>query len=152
MKKLIRQTTLSAALAMAAVGAWAQQNTSPVYGEIGWTQINYKEAGYSLKPGMVRAMVGIEVHPNLAIEGMLGLGISDDIINIRGVSVTGGLFYFQRRKVVLRDLAKSGESLFRGCCTPVWAIRQWVWTQDEDMLVGLPRQGHVVRCSPCQRR
>ncbi len=92
MKKDLRtflRATAATSFVLIAATAQAQSKPDSFYGEIGYTQINYKEAGYSIKPSVVRAMIGTEVHPNLAIEGMLGMGIADDSTTIRGVKVTG---------------------------------------------------------------
>jgi opacity protein-like surface antigen len=91
MKSRIMKTVVAAAALSCFVGAQAQSNpgASPVYGELGWASITYKESGYKLQPGMVRAIVGTEVNPNLNVEGMLGFGISDDTVSIQNVRVTG---------------------------------------------------------------
>lgn len=89
MKKFFCKSALVAAAALATLGAQAQSESSPIYGEIGWTNVTYKDSGYKFNPSMVRAIVGADVHPNLAVEGMLGFGISDDTVNIRGIDVKG---------------------------------------------------------------
>jgi len=71
-----------------ATGVQAQANTtSPWYGELGYTSLKYSDGTDSLKPGMLRGLVGYGFHPNLAVEGMLGLGIKDDSVNVMGVNV-----------------------------------------------------------------
>ena len=91
MNTKILKTAVAAAALVCVVGAQAQSKpgASPVYGELGWASITYKESGYKLQPGMVRAIVGTEVNPNLSVEGMLGFGVADDTVNIQGVRVTG---------------------------------------------------------------
>lgn len=80
---------LTSSIGLATSGVNAQSTPKAWYGEIGLSQVTYKESGYSLKPTVLRVMVGTEVHSNLAVEGMFGLGISDDTIRISGVNVTG---------------------------------------------------------------
>lgn len=91
MKKLILKSAVVAAALASALGAHAQAQSaaSPVYGELGWTSVTYKESGYKLNPKMVRAIVGTDLNPNLSIEGMFGFGVADDNVTIQGVRVTG---------------------------------------------------------------
>lgn len=93
MNTMILKTAVAAAALAWVVGAQAQAQSnpgaSPIYGELGWASITYKESGYKLQPSMVRALVGTELNPNLNVEGMLGFGVSDDTVNIQGVRVTG---------------------------------------------------------------
>jgi opacity protein-like surface antigen len=74
----------AAAIAMLSTAAQAQTaKTSPVYGEVGYTQFKFKEEGVgSVKPNALRGIVGYEFHPNVAVEGMLAFGISDDSISV----------------------------------------------------------------------
>lgn len=75
----------AAASLLLGVAAHAQQApVSPVYGELGysWTQIQGN--GFKVTPGAVRGIVGYDVHPNLAVEGMLEAGTGHDSDN--GVS------------------------------------------------------------------
>lgn len=87
MKKVVYKSAAVAAFLLATLGAQAQSSGSGMYGELGWTNIAYKDSGYNIEPSMLRAIVGVDVHPNLAVEGMLGFGISDDTVTIRGVNV-----------------------------------------------------------------
>jgi opacity protein-like surface antigen len=79
--------------AAAAANANAQSgpvaNASPMYGELGYTWAKVTGGGASVKPGVLRGIIGYNVHPNLAVEGMLGLGITDDGQNIAGTNVDG---------------------------------------------------------------
>jgi outer membrane autotransporter protein len=81
MKQSIALVAAAAALLVAG-GAQAQARTatSPLYGEIGYTQLKLTGEGASLKPNVVRGIVGYNVHPNFAIEGMLAFGAGDDSI------------------------------------------------------------------------
>ncbi|MGN7874248.1 porin family protein [Roseateles sp. 22389] len=67
---------------LAAGAAQAQTQTqAPLYGELGYTFVKVKaDGGLSAKPGAIRGIVGYDVHPNVAIEGMLAFGVSDDTV------------------------------------------------------------------------
>lgn len=74
----------AAASLLLGVAAHAQQqpaSTSPVYGELGysWTQIHGN--GFKASPGAVRGIIGYDLHPNLAIEGMVTGGTGHDSDN-----------------------------------------------------------------------
>jgi len=49
----------------------------PLYGEVGLGLLSYKisRIGVSARPVIARAVVGYDLHPMLAIEGMLGFGL-----------------------------------------------------------------------------
>jgi outer membrane autotransporter protein len=76
----------AAASLFVGIAAHAQQApaASPLYGELGysWTQIHGN--GFKATPGAVRGIIGYDLHPNLAVEGMLEGGTRDDADN--GVS------------------------------------------------------------------
>lgn len=76
----------AAATLLVGVAAHAQQapTGSPLYGELGysWTQIHSN--GAKATPGAVRGIIGYDLHPNLAVEGMLESGTKQDTDN--GVS------------------------------------------------------------------
>ena len=76
----------AAASLLVGVAAHAQQApaTSPLYGELGysWTQIHGN--GFKATPGAVRGILGYDLHPNVAVEGMLEGGTGTDTDN--GVS------------------------------------------------------------------
>lgn len=84
MKKLV----ISSLLAMAAVGAQAQ-----TYGEIGYTSISYEEPveGYTVKskPKALRGLVGYELSENLALEGIVGIGLDDADVTVVGRTIPG---------------------------------------------------------------
>lgn len=84
MKRLI----VAAASLFAACAVNAQE-APKIYGEIGYTAFKIKVDGFSgsIKPGVLRGILGADFHPNLAAEAMLGVGVKDDTINIAGVSV-----------------------------------------------------------------
>lgn len=82
-----------AALLFTAAAAHAQNgpvaNTAPLYGELGYTWAKVTGGGASVKPGVLRGIIGYNVHPNLAVEGMVGVGVNDDSQNIAGTNVDG---------------------------------------------------------------
>ncbi len=89
MKKTLCKTAAAAAMVLVAVAAQAQANKSEFYGELGLTSVTYKESGYSIKPTMIRAIGGVDVHPNFAVEGMLAIGATNDTVRIQNVNLTG---------------------------------------------------------------
>ncbi|MDH0868082.1 porin family protein [Mitsuaria sp. GD03876] len=85
-----------AAAALLAAGAAQAQSTSGVYVEGGYTFAKAKDTdlNVSAKPGIIRGIVGWDVHPNVAIEAMLAGGAGDDSSNGLTVKVqrSYGLF------------------------------------------------------------
>lgn len=82
---------LCVAMLVASAGAHAQ-TTAPsggLYGELGVTSVKYSYAGYSITPKVLRGVLGYELHPNVAIEGMVGLGVSDGSTTFSGVKLVG---------------------------------------------------------------
>jgi hypothetical protein len=69
-------TTLSLALLTAAAHAQTQPQT--VYGEVGYTGLDYRQPGLKVSPSMVRGVVGYAFTPNLSMEGMVGLNGGSD--------------------------------------------------------------------------
>ena len=88
------QKTLAAALlSIAAAGAQAQaQAPSKLYAEIGYAAIglDVTDGTDTLKaaPGALTGILGYQLHPNVAVEGFLGLGVVKDQIELNG-SPTG---------------------------------------------------------------
>lgn len=78
-------------LALAAINASAQ-----MYGEIGVTSVNYDETVPGLKfkssPTAIRGILGYEINPNFAVEGLVGFGMSDDNLQVNGIAVPGAKF------------------------------------------------------------
>jgi opacity protein-like surface antigen len=75
----MKRIAIAAAAAIAMLSTAAQAQTSPLYGEIGYTQFKIKEEGSSnLKPNALRGIIGYTLHPNVAVEGMLAFGVGDD--------------------------------------------------------------------------
>ncbi|AEG91732.1 porin family protein [Ramlibacter tataouinensis] len=72
----------AASLLMLGTAAQAQQAKPPVYGEIGYSMIENDD----LKFGVLRGIIGADLHPNVAVEGMLGLGVKDDSFTAFGTT------------------------------------------------------------------
>jgi opacity protein-like surface antigen len=79
---------IASALTLAAFSASAQ-----MYGELGYTAVKFEANvdGDNLKssPSAIRGVLGFEINPNLAIEGMVGLGLGDDKVTFNGRTVPG---------------------------------------------------------------
>ncbi len=73
---MTRLAKLSTTLGLALLAAGAQAQS--VYGEVGYTGLDYKEPGLKVSPAMVRGVVGYEFTPHLAVEGMVGLNGGSD--------------------------------------------------------------------------
>ncbi len=73
MKNIAR---IAVTTALALVGATAAQ--AQFYVEGAYTPTSIKVDGDKLKPAMLTGVVGYGLHPNLAVEGMLGLGVKKD--------------------------------------------------------------------------
>jgi opacity protein-like surface antigen len=63
---------LSVAVGVVILAAGAQAQS--IYGEVGYSGLNYKEPGLKVSPDMMRGIVGYQFTPNVSAEGMLGLG------------------------------------------------------------------------------
>lgn len=88
----MKTTTLSLFAAVTALfalqPAHAQDAAPRMYAEIGYTQFNAKESDSldSLKfsPAGVAGVIGYQLLPNIAVEGMVGLGAGEDKIKVNG--------------------------------------------------------------------
>jgi outer membrane autotransporter protein len=73
---------IAAASVMLTAGAAQAQirpaTTGTTYGELGYTTLKISDSGISVKPAMLRGIVGYNFNNNLAFEGMLGLGVRKD--------------------------------------------------------------------------
>ena len=59
----------------------------PYFG-VNFTKVDYNEDGFAtVSPTALTLRVGTQVNPNIAVEGRLGVGLSDDSINVGGVNV-----------------------------------------------------------------
>lgn len=100
-----------AALLVASMGAQAQTKapSGGLYGDVGYTLVKISADGYSVTPKVLRGVVGYEVNPNLAIEGMVGLGVGDDSTTLAGVKLVGEVdhmigLYLKPKMAVSPDL------------------------------------------------
>ena len=85
----------AAALAVAATGAWAQSDmgmksqmdSNKLYLEAGYTTLNYENSvGWESNPSVFRFIAGVDVVPNLAVEGMAAFSASDDTMSVNNVN------------------------------------------------------------------
>lgn len=90
MKQWIKSVAITAGLL---AGSAAQAQT--VYGEVGYMSTDFSDSvnriGLSAKPNAVRGLVGYEISPMLAFEGMLALGAGSDTLRVGGVRSGLGL-------------------------------------------------------------
>ncbi|AOF87236.1 outer membrane beta-barrel domain protein [Hydrogenophaga sp. RAC07] len=82
----------AAVFTVAAAGAQAQtQAPSKMYAEIGYAAIglDFTDGANTLKsgPGALTGVLGYQLHPNVAVEGFLGLGIVKDEIEFNGTGI-----------------------------------------------------------------
>lgn len=68
--------------------ASAAVHAEGTYLELGYGAMKYSEAGVSLTPTIGRAIVGMDLSDNLAIEGMAAAGISSGDTTYSGVGVS----------------------------------------------------------------
>ena len=84
----MKKIALASVLATAAISVQAQ-----TYGEIGYTSTTFKETvdGFAVKasPSAIRAILGYELNPNLAVEGMVAIGMGGASIKVNDVSIPG---------------------------------------------------------------
>jgi hypothetical protein len=88
MKK--RLATAAAAFLMlgSAQAQMPPMTTSALYGELGYTFLKMDAFGTSFRPDAIRGILGWDVHPMFAVEGMVAGGVSDDskVISIGGAA------------------------------------------------------------------
>ncbi len=75
---------LSFTLLLASAAAHAQQAQAPLYGELAFAPLRIKSDGDSIHVNTLRGIVGYELHPNVAVEGHLGLGVGSDSGTLQG--------------------------------------------------------------------
>lgn len=80
---------LALILALSACGVAQAQTAapSPFYAELGYAALDAEVFDVDFDIGAVRGIVGYEVHPNLAVEAMLGLGAGSDAVSGNGETV-----------------------------------------------------------------
>ncbi|MBL0917688.1 MAG: outer membrane beta-barrel protein [Hydrogenophaga sp.] len=96
MKKAIQVTTVAAALALVAVGAHAQSTSSSfpspsrLYGSIGYESIDITTTDGTnqarSEPGVLMGTIGYQLHPNLAVEGVVGGTVKKDDVRLNGLN------------------------------------------------------------------
>lgn len=89
MNKTTVSTLVSIAAVFAFASAHAQEVTPKLYAEIGYTQLNAKDAdaGSSTKfsPKAVTGVFGYQFTPNMAVEGLLGFGAGKGKVKFNGM-------------------------------------------------------------------
>lgn len=80
MSSILRALAVLATGLSLTAGAHAQAAVrSPLYVEVAYTAVKVRfDSGYSALPSALRGIVGYEIHPNFALEGMLALGVAKD--------------------------------------------------------------------------
>jgi opacity protein-like surface antigen len=106
----MKKISVASVLAIAAIGAQAQ-----TYGEVGYTSTTFKgdAGGFTQEgsPSVIRAILGYELNPNLAVEGMGAFGISDSTFKVNGVNQDGKLKADNAIGVYLKPKMKLSESV-----------------------------------------
>lgn len=79
-QKTSRLAALAACLALGAIGQSAHAQAKPAapsagYLDVGYLAATYKEPGLTVRPAALRLLGGMDVHPNLAIEGLLAFNV-----------------------------------------------------------------------------
>lgn len=82
-KKTSRLSAVAVCLALGAIGQAAHAQAKPAapsagYVDLGYLASTYKNSvspTYTVRPAALRVVAGMDVHPNLAVEGLLGLGV-----------------------------------------------------------------------------
>lgn len=92
MKPSLKLTTIAAAWALTALGAHAQTATpsTPFYGSIGYEAIGITAKGNNgtarTEPGVIMGTIGYQLHPNLAIEGVVGGTVRKDDVKLNDLN------------------------------------------------------------------
>ncbi len=71
---------------LALAQAQAPAKASPFYVEGAYAAVKFEGEEVSITPKIVRGILGYEAHPNLAVEAILGFGVSDGTRTVEGVS------------------------------------------------------------------
>ena len=90
------KTAAIAALTLAAAGAQAQ-----IYGELGYSALDIEGSGTSVNLGALSGIIGYDLHPNLAVEGMLAFGVNDDKIGGAKVELEHSYGLFAKPRIML---------------------------------------------------
>lgn len=76
--KEMKRLAVAAASVLLMLGTAQAQSRAPLYGELGYSFLEFKSDGFKAKPHALRGIVGYEFHPNFAAEGMLAFGVRSD--------------------------------------------------------------------------
>src|SRR5688572_3945380 len=90
----MKRIAIAAATVLAMLGTSAQAQTpSPLYGEVGYYFLKIKAEGESISLGALRGILGYDLHPNSAVEGMLAFGVRDEkeSVVVNGMTVSSKL-------------------------------------------------------------
>ena len=98
---MTRFTKISTVLGFTLLAAGAQAQS--MYGEVGYTGLDYKEPGLKVSPAMVRGIVGYEFSPNLAMEGMVGLNGGSDSASGTTLKLNNTVGVFGKMQAPLAD-------------------------------------------------
>lgn len=98
----IAHITTTLGLALLAAGAQAQS----LYGEIGYTGLEHREPGLKVSPGMVRGVVGYDITPNVAVEGVLGLNGGSDTASGTTLKINNMVGVFGKVQAPVTDAFK----------------------------------------------
>lgn len=83
----MKKSLLALAVLAASSGVFAQ-STDNFYAEVGYGAIKYSEPGAWATPGVATFKVGMNINPNLAIEGMYGTTANNATFNVGSTVVT----------------------------------------------------------------
>lgn len=106
----MKKIAMATLLALGAVSAAQAQ----YYGELAYVDAKVKENDIKLSPSMVRAIVGYELSPNVAIEGMVGFGASSSKVTLeddQGNLLAGKVEISQAAGVYIKPKFKVAEGL-----------------------------------------
>ncbi|MCU0956752.1 MAG: porin family protein [Hydrogenophaga sp.] len=101
---MTRIAKISATLGLALLAAGAQAQS--LYGEVGYTGLEYKAPGLKASPGMVRGVVGYDIMPNVAVEGMVGLNGGSDTSSGTTLKLSNMVGVFGKVQAPLTDALK----------------------------------------------
>ena len=112
----LSKVLISAVVTVSAASAMAQAGNEPkLYGEIAYNLTNLKADDtvdtIKAKPAVATGIVGYKFHPNLAVEGMLGLGLSGDKVELNGQPTAVDAKISSAFGVFVRPSVKLGESV-----------------------------------------
>jgi opacity protein-like surface antigen len=85
----MKRIAIAAATALVMLGSAQAQTRSPLYGEVGYSFLEFKDDAGTIKvnPGAIRGIIGYEFHPNFAAEALLGFGVRSDSATVSGVDL-----------------------------------------------------------------